>query len=210
MKRQGKLFFILLLILSLLITGCENEGRSEDAETDKEEALMRRITELETTLQAEREASYIKESALKEQIKDLKERLTFLTGGDDADAPESSAMIFHYTVHDGKATVTKYEGTATLVEIPATLDGYPVTAIGERAFEGNQYIAAIIVPAGITKIDWFAFYGCTALFDVTLPASITDIGHAVFDGCAKPTITCPQNSYAAEYAKSYGISCVEK
>ena len=213
MKTRCKLLPILILLLTItfLLTGCDSMGGSTTDKNDEAQALQRRVNELEATLQAEREEGYIRESALKGQIKELEERLTLLTGGNtDAGVPDSAAMVFHYTVKDGKATVTKYEGTATLVELPATLDGYPVAAIGERAFEGNTRLAAVVIPEGVTLVDWFAFYGCTALFDITLPASVTTIGHAVFDGCAKPTITCPTGSYAAEYAKSYGIACLEK
>ena len=214
MKAQGKLMKILLLLLALLclLAGCEQapEDGADDGAAAEREALSRRVAELEATLQSEREAHYIRENALEEQVKELEARLTLLTGGSTGDStPEGAAMVFHYTVKDGTATVTKYEGTATLVEIPAQLDGYPVTAIGERAFEGNTRLAAVVIPDGVLLVDWFAFYGCASLFDVTLPASVTAIGHAVFDGCASPTLTCPKGSYAAEYAKSYGLSCIE-
>ncbi len=201
----------LLLVLSSLLFGCTGEVITENkVNSSEKEALAKRVIDLEATLQAEREKNYIIQTELESKVKDLEERLSLLTSGTEEDITVGNAMIFHYTVKDGKATVTKYEGTATLVEIPATLDGYPVTAIGERAFEGNTHLAAVIVPDGVITVDWFAFYGCSALFDITLPASVSTIGHAVFDGCAKPTITCPKDSYAAAYAKSYGISCVEK
>ena len=212
MKTQRKRLpiLILLLSLSLLLFGCNTVAATQEPHEDAEKtALARRVSELEATLQAEREASYIRENELATQISELEERLALLTGGAEGEKPEGAAMVFHYTVENGLATVTKYEGAATLVEIPQTLDGYPVTAIGERAFEGNTSIAAVVVPDGVKVINWFAFYGCGSLFDITLPASITSIGHAVFDGCAGPTVTCPKGSYAAEYAKSYGLSCIE-
>lgn len=212
MKKKRILAALLLLSLCfLLLTACGGTGGAADGTAAEKEALAARVAELEATLQAEREATYIEKSSLQERIKALEDELALLTGG--ATAPEDEGtgkMVFHYTVVDGKATVTKYEGTAALVEIPAVLNGYPVARIGERAFEGNTYLSAVVVPEGVVAIDWFAFYNCAALFDVTLPQSVTEIGHAVFDGCAAPTLVCPKGSYAAEFAKSYGLSLLER
>jgi hypothetical protein len=113
-------------------------------------------------------------------------------------------LVFSYRLESGKAIVTGYKGSSTLVTIPATLDGYPVVAIGERAFEG-QRIAAVILPEGLEAIGWFAFYGCEKLIDVSIPESVTSIGYAVFDGCEGVSIICPIGSYAEQYATSYGL-----
>ena len=120
---------------------------------------------------------------------------------------DDGSATFHYQLRNNKAVITGFEGSATLINVPATLDGYPVFAIGERAFEGKS-ITAIVLPEGVESIEWFAFYNCTALADVTLPNSITSIGYAVFDGCPDVTLICAQDSYAAEYAKSYGLPTV--
>ena len=213
MKLHQKIGILAITILVLLfpLNGCairDNYQTPQEEDTEKS-ALAGRVAELEATLQAEREENYITKAALEEKIKLLEEKLSLLTSGND-NTPDGNTMVFHYKVKNGFATITQYEGNATLVEIPSTLDGYTVTHIGERAFEGNTYIAAVIVPPTVVTVDWFAFYGCSSLFDVTLPASVTTIGHAVFDGCAGPTVTCPKGSYAADYAKSYGIACIEK
>ena len=48
-------------------------------------------------------------------------------GGGGTVAP---VVIWEYEVEDGNATITKYNGTASAVVIPSTLDGYTVTKIG--------------------------------------------------------------------------------
>ena len=201
-----KLLTILLCIF--LLTGCTAAGTSEGTETEdgNENKNLARIAELEAELQKVREENYINESKLEAEIKELKAKIAVLTGASEDNGTEGN-MIFHYTVENGAATVTGYEGTHALVRIPDSLDGYPVKRIGERAFEGNTTLAAVIVPAGVEVIGWFAFYDCRSLIEITLPASVTDIGHAVFDGCGNVTVVCEAGSYAESYAKSYGIAC---
>ena len=43
---------------------------------------------------------------------------------------------FEYFIEDGvRVIITKYKGNAATVEIPAAIDGKPMTKIGNRAFE---------------------------------------------------------------------------
>ncbi len=71
---------------------------------------------------------------------------------------------FTYTVSDSKATIVSYPETAEgVVNIPSTLGGYPVTAIGSYAFWGCTLITEISIPASITLIENGAFGFCTYL-----------------------------------------------
>ena len=117
--------------------------------------------------------------------------------------------LYRYTVsEDGMATVTGYVGTEKTVVIPATLGGCPVVAIGEEAFK-NGTPAAVVIPEGVRRVDWFAFGGCYRLSSVTVPETVVAIGYGAFDLCSPALcFICTENSYAAGYAKSYGISVV--
>lgn len=204
---------LLILCLLLVLTGCAIELPDDNSNATDNDADLARIAALEAELQQARADHYIKESALQQEIEDLKSKIAVLTGKNDPAEGENSgtsAMVFHYKIEDGGATITGYEGSATLVEIPPLLDGYAVKKIGERAFEGNTALAAVVIPGGVEAIDWFAFYDCSSLLDITLPSTVTSIGHAVFDGCAHVTVSCPAGSYAESYAKSYGISYINK
>lgn len=203
-----KKLLLLILCMLLSLSGCAIEIPNENTETNENDANLTRIAELEAELQQARAEHYISQSALTQEIEDLKAKIAVLTGKNentDNSSSGTSAMVFHYTIENGGATITDYEGSATLVEIPATLDGYPVKKIGERAFEGNTVLAAVVIPSGVEEIDWFAFYDCSSLLDITIPTTVKSIGHAVFDGCTHITIVCNASSYAESYAKSYGI-----
>jgi hypothetical protein len=51
---------------------------------------------------------------------------------------------YKITVADGEVTITGYKGTAKDVVIPPTINGMPVTAIGERAFIFNKLTSVTI------------------------------------------------------------------
>ena len=120
----------------------------------------------------------------------------------DTDKP--SAMAFRYEIRDGRAVILDYPGDETEVIIPAVIEGYPVTAIEENAFRGTP-IVTVTVPYSVREIGWFAFADCKSLTSVTLPASVESIGYGAFDGCPHLTVIAPADSYAAEYARSFGI-----
>ena len=81
-----------------------------------------------------------------------------------------------------------------------------MVAIGENAF-ANCAVSSVILPDTIQEIGWFAFSGCSNLVRVSIPASVEKIGYAAFENCSKSLqIFCKEDSYAAAYARSYGIS----
>ena len=203
-----KIKYILWMIplLCLLTTGCAQPAASTE---QNEQAYIDRIAALEEALQLEREARTAAEAAQNAELSALQERLAALEGKKDTDVSgtPTGELVFRYRVENGKAIITGYDGSSTLVTVPALLDGYPVVAIGERAFEGKP-VAAVVLPDGLEAVGWFAFYNCDALLSITIPASVTSIGYAVFDGCPHVSLACPSDSYAARYAASYGLPCI--
>lgn len=63
-------------------------------------------------------------------------------------------------------TITKYTGTESTVILPSTISGWPVTKIGEDAFQDNTTITSVTIPASVTEIGSNAFAGCTNLTSV--------------------------------------------
>lgn len=63
-------------------------------------------------------------------------------------------------------TITKYNGTDTVVVIPSKINGVTVTTIGTDAFLGLN-ITSVTIPASVTEIGANAFAGCTNLTSVT-------------------------------------------
>lgn len=66
-----------------------------------------------------------------------------------------------------KVTITKYTGEESTMVIPETIGGWPVTKIGEAAFQDNTTITSVTIPASVTEIGANAFAGCTNLTSVT-------------------------------------------
>lgn len=63
-------------------------------------------------------------------------------------------------------TITKYTGTESTVILPSTINSWPVTKIGEDAFQDNTTITSVTIPASVTEIGSNAFAGCTNLTSV--------------------------------------------
>lgn len=68
-------------------------------------------------------------------------------------------------------TITKYTGKESTVILPSTINSkinsWPVTKIGEDAFQDNTTITSVTIPANVTEIGSNAFAGCTNLTSVT-------------------------------------------
>lgn len=64
-------------------------------------------------------------------------------------------------------TITKYTGTESTVILPSTINSWPVTKIGEDAFQDNTTITSVTIPSSVTEIGANAFAGCTNLTSVT-------------------------------------------
>ncbi len=129
------------------------------------------------------------------------------TTPEDDSATEGEAwQDFRYTVSNGRVTVTAYTGSLRVVKIPERLGGYPVCAIGDRAFADHAKITSIELPGTVKQIGWFAFSGCVSLELVSIPDSVEAISYGAFQNCPLDlTVICSAGSYAAQYAASYGL-----
>ena len=98
---------------------------------------------------------------------------------------ETTADGFTYTIHNNEATITGYEGTSTDLIIPSTVDGCPVVAIGDYAFEEcSNFTGALVIPDGVTTIGDFAFAFCDGLVgELVLPENLTVVEKNTFRGC---------------------------
>ena len=94
-----------------------------------------------------------------------------------------------------------YCKSLTSVSIPDS-----VTSIGDSAFFFCASLTSVSIPASVTSIGDYAFSDCYSLTSVSIPDSVTSIGDKAFYFCPNLTLTVPRNSYAAEYAKTNGIS----
>ncbi len=108
-----------------------------------------------------------------------------ISAGECGDDPENVIVCGDYgyiLLPDGTAEIVRYEGYGQHADIPAVLDGIPVTRIGSGAFEEERGLISITVPEGITAIGSYAFCRCLRLQTVSLPDSLTVIGDGAFQG----------------------------
>jgi len=96
--------------------------------------------------------------------------------------PESE---FQVTKNGNAVTITKYVGTATVVNIPPTIQGGTVTTIGTAAFRGLGKLTGVNIPNGVTTIGVGAFMECTGITSIIIPASVTSIFDNAFQNCTK-------------------------
>ncbi|MGN0443891.1 MAG: leucine-rich repeat domain-containing protein, partial [Acutalibacteraceae bacterium] len=113
-------------------------------------------------------------------------------------ATKASALsdgYYTYTVSNGEATITDCdESISGDIVIPNTLGGYPVTSIGDGAFDYCTSLAGITIPNSVTSIGDSAFCACWSLTEITIPDSVTSIGEDAFQGCRSLTeITIPDS-----------------
>ncbi len=99
----------------------------------------------------------------------------------------TASLPFRYKITDGKATITKYTGPGGDVTIPATIDGVPVTCIGEGAFRECTTLTSVTIPDGVTEIAGHAFERCSELTTLTIPKSVTTLDGSVVGGDPKLT-----------------------
>lgn len=89
------------------------------------------------------------------------------------------------------ATSTTAEGA---IEVPAEIDGLPVTVIGEHGLAGLSKVTAITLPDTITTIGKQAFYSNTILETVNIPSGVTEIPDEAFINCMSlKSIEFPKN-----------------
>jgi uncharacterized repeat protein (TIGR02543 family) len=106
--------------------------------------------------------------------------------------PRSQTLCFedqgdYYVVYGGKYKKAKK------IEIPATYEGKPVTAIGDYAFQAFNKLSSVTIPDSVTTIGDYAFNACSRLSDITIPNSVTSISEGTFSYSGLSNITIPDS-----------------
>ena len=98
-----------------------------------------------------------------------------------------------YTLNNSAVTINAYSGVGGSVEIPASLDGLPVTALSaggpKRSIFGlaNDSVTDVAIPITVTNIGQFAFQSCSGLTSIAIPSSVTSVGDWAFARCSNLT-----------------------
>jgi len=100
--------------------------------------------------------------------------------------PPTVQAQFNHTTNNGTITITGYTGPGGDVTIPDTINGLPVTSIGDFAFWNLANVTSVTIPNSVVSLGGAAFEGC-ALSSVTIGSGVANIGNYTFDGCTSLT-----------------------
>lgn len=90
---------------------------------------------------------------------------------------------FFYEIDGFRAVITGFQGEAARISLPSEIEGYPVTALGRKAFLSRKGLHGVSIPDTMEEIGDWAFAHCDHLTDISVAAREIRFGRAVFKGC---------------------------
>ena len=96
--------------------------------------------------------------------------------------PITMQAQFTFTTNNGAITITDNNGSGGALTIPSTINGYPVTSIGDSAFFDSG-LTSVTIPNSVTSIGVESFFYCLSLTNVTIGSGVTSIGDGAFSYC---------------------------
>lgn len=108
------------------------------------------------------------------------------SGGNDnpkVDLIPSEGLQFDLSNDKKSYYVSKGTCTDSVIVIPETYNGLPVSAIAAGGFSRCTWLTDIVIPESVVSIGAQAFADCTALESITLPVSIVSLGGMEFKNC---------------------------
>ena len=112
----------------------------------------------------------------------------------EPEEPEEQEIL-RYVIENGEVTITGCYGFVSgEVVVPDTIEGYPVTRIGDDAFTECFRMTSLVLPDSIIYIGSECFFGCGNLISFTIPDGVTEILGGTFWNCANlETIVIHEN-----------------
>ena len=123
-------------------------------------------------------------------------------------AAQNDAAEFTFTVNNGTATVTDWQGSGERLVLPDTLGGAPVVEIAAGAFT-NAACREIILPDTLRRIEPGAFTGC-AVESLTLFDNLQTVSDYAFEGCTALRTLHINAATAPVYSGSYYATFSDK
>ena len=129
----------------------------------------------------------------------------FFVAAVDRAAAETSGDFGYQLINGGaEVEITGYHGAGGHVEIPETIDGKPVTSIGQGVFYFCTSLTSVSLPNSLKNIGNGAFQQCTFLTSLHIPSNVTTIGEAAFFFCLS-MIEIDVNASNPNYASADGV-----
>lgn len=115
---------------------------------------------------------------------------------------------FTYVISNGEVTITRYKTTGPKdVVIPAIIDSYPVTSIGDGAFNGIS-LNSMVLSDNIISVGPYAFFSCN-LKSIDLGNSLQTLGHDSLAWNSLTKLDIPSSVKFIGYATFHGNSFIE-
>lgn len=110
----------------------------------------------------------------KEKIISFAISATLVMGMSAVSVSAETKNEYEYTVENGNATITKYNGNFENVTIPAKIDGYNVKTVAFDAFmnDNSKNIKNVVVSEGIEYVGNWLFTYSKSLETITFPSTI--------------------------------------
>ena len=100
---------------------------------------------------------------------------------DDVYPLDPNNNVFTYSLNENIATITGCaKSCPTILEIPQTIDDYPVKSIAESAFAQSDTITSAIIPDHIETIGPGLLYGASSLNDVIIGDGVETLPSGAF------------------------------
>ncbi|MBR1824379.1 MAG: leucine-rich repeat domain-containing protein [Ruminococcus sp.] len=159
------MFMVLLAALTAVSVGCSEKVASTSSQSETEpQPETEAVTELDTY----------------EPLATVRDR-NIEEAGD-----------FDYEIYEGRTIITKYNGNAANVELPAEIEGVPVCEVGFYCFEANYQLESVTLPETVDIIGEGAFMDCASLSQINIPANLKEVQRGAFVGCVSLSeITLP-------------------
>lgn len=111
-------------------------------------------------------------------------RLLEATASGTFAVPASVEDYLTWSISNGKATITDCDEAASGdIIIPDTIEGHPVTQIGQHAFAGCNNLCSVTIPDSVTQISSYAFQNCGKIANIYVGKGLARIGEYVFSSC---------------------------
>ena len=126
-----------------------------------------------------------------------------VSAADDFITVGTTAKLYYTVGANDEITITQaIAGSETRIDVPESIGGKNVTAIGMGAFRGNYYLESVTLPQSVKSIGTSAFENCYKLTSIDIPQKVTAIPYKTFAGCPSlKSVNIPSNvTSIGEYA----------
>lgn len=119
-----------------------------------------------------------------------------------AQAVTTADGLWTATVRDGYAIISKYNGSATEIVIPDTIDGVPVQELSSNLFseEVRRNLTSVTFPGTVKSLPNAILKDAVSLTRITLPEGVTSFSGQAFLGCTnmkEVTVNTENTSYSS-------------